>query len=152
MDNNKLNVVSVVVGVIVASLYYFGLPSFSDNILEKAVHVGTSDQTQFDAFKNKGGLENESTWKDFKVRSVSTAYDDRTGKLGILNMALEKDWPRRKLASIDNLKSALSSECGSTWTQNDLQRTANMHVAEKDQVMCAIQDAKNGVLVSIAKK
>jgi hypothetical protein len=138
---------------IVKALSYFGLSfSFSDNVLEKALHVGFSDQAQFEAFKNKGGIENEHSWKGYYVYSASTMYDDKTGKLAILNLDLFKDGPGKKIASVDNLKGSLSSECGSDWVQSDVQRRANMHEATKNNMVCSIHDTGTVVSVSIQER
>lgn len=142
-----------VVLFLVKVLAYFGLSfSLSNNVLENALHVGSSDLAQFEAFKNQGGLANEPSWKGYYVQSVSTNYDDKAGKLAILNLDLIKDISGKKLASVDNLKGSLSSECGSQWVQSDIQRRANMHEARKNSMVCAIQDAGSTVYVSIIQR
>jgi hypothetical protein len=131
---------------------FFGFSfSFGDNLLEKALHVGSSDRNQFEAFKNEGGLQNVDTWKGYYVQSVSTNYDE-SGKLAILNIELVKSWPSKKTASINNLKGSLSSECGSNWTQSDLQIRASMHEAQRNSVECAIQDKGQSVYVNVMQR
>lgn len=126
--------------------------SFSDNDLEKIVKIGNSDRAQFEAFKNQGGLDHESIWKGYKVRSLTTTYNDQTGKLGILEMGLAKSWSNNKLASVDNVKASLSSDCGSNWEQNDAQRVSSMHVATKGNTTCSIQDARDITLVMVMQR
>lgn len=110
--------VLVVIGA--GLLHFFGNPlasSQGDNLLEKALHVGASDKMQMDAFKNAGGLDKDSSWKGFKVSAVRAVYED-SGKLGLGVLTLHKSYPDHKLASINELQSAMTGECGSNWSQS----------------------------------
>lgn len=99
---------------------FFGNPlAFlaGDNLLEKATQVGKSDKAQMDAFTNAGGLDVESTWKGFRVTGLRVVYED-SGKLGLVVLSMYKSFPGKKLASIDNLQSAMAGECGGNWTKS----------------------------------
>ena len=112
---------TVVVGFIgFILIWYFGNPFaavMGENLLEKAAHVGVSEKAQMNAFKSAGGLDNTSSWKGFRVTELRAVYED-TGKLGVVILTLYKSFPEKKLASIDNLRSAMSGECGTNWSQS----------------------------------
>lgn len=110
----------VVIAICAGLISYFGNPFaalMGDNVLEKATRVGVSDKAKMDAFRNAGGLDKESSWKGFRVTELRVVYED-TGKLGMVILTVYKSFTGKKLASIDNLQSAMSSECGTNWTQS----------------------------------
>ncbi len=120
-------------------------PQSSGNLLEQALQIAVSDMASMEAFKNKGGLEFESSWRGYKVRAVQVNYGE-SGKLGIAELVLEKKWPGKfQLASFENLKASLESDCGSAWTQNQLQRNADMHEATSASgTTCTVHTTDDG--------
>lgn len=130
---------------------FWGLSfSIGDNELEKAIHVGKSDREQFVAFMDKGGLSYESSWNGYGVQNLSLRYHDNN-KLAIAEITLWKEASRKKLASIENLKSSLSSECGSDWKAST-QVNVTMYQAKKNGVECAMQYQGQYVEVVLVKR
>lgn len=113
------------------------------NLLENAVRVGISDPASMQSFKNAGGLEAVGEWKGYKVRSVDTMFDD-SKQLGMLNLILERSWPGKKLASIDNLTQSLADECGTSWAM--VNESTNMHHAESATASCFISESGNDAM------
>jgi hypothetical protein len=121
-----------------------------DNLLEAATIVDQSSKSQMDAFTNAGGLDKESSWKGFQVRSIESVYHD-TGKLGMLNLTLVKTWPKKQIASLDNLREALVESCGSSWKNSNVRGVAVLEAEGSPRgLTCSAMDQGGGdVLVSI---
>jgi Lysozyme inhibitor LprI len=90
-----------------------------DNVLEVAVHPGISNKLSMENFKNKGGLDFESSWKGFQVVYLES-QSELDGKLKTVALRLQKSSPGRKLASFENLQNAMSSFCGAKWNINEI--------------------------------
>lgn len=114
------------------------------NALERAVLVGRSTKQQFAEFRNQGGLDNESSWRGFRVLTVETVYEPTSGTLGMLQLTLMKSAHRMRLASFNEISQSLVPECGSRWTQNDAQQIAGSHMAENGRTTCAVQESPDG--------
>jgi ABC-type maltose transport system permease subunit len=129
---------------------FFGFSfSIGNNALEKSLHPGVSDKEQFVAFMDKGGLPYESSWKGYGVQNINVRYHDNN-KLAIAEIRLWKEFSRKKLASIANLKSSLSSDCGSDWKAT--QSNFTMHQAKKNGIECALQDEGDYTEVVLVKR
>lgn len=132
-----------------SKLFNFSI-SFTDNELEQALYVGKSTKDQFKDFMDKGGLPYESTWKGYQAEKVDVNYHEND-KLAIAEIWLEKDPVRGKMASVANLKSSLSSECGSDWSSSP-NANLTMYQAQKNGVECAMQDHGGQTEVLLIKR
>lgn len=145
-ENNSSKVVTnILMAIVVVAIMaypvsqFFGISfSFSDNVLEKALRVGVSERASFEVFVEKGGLTYESSWLGYGVKEITPRYYPN-GKLGMIDIVLWKDALKKKMASIDNLKSSLKTECGSTWQVN-----TTYYEAEKGDVKCGLQYLRDG--------
>ncbi|ABR91854.1 Hypothetical protein mma_3164 [Janthinobacterium sp. Marseille] len=124
--------------------------SFSDNALEQSLHVGKSTKDQFKDFMDEGGLPYESSWKGYHVEKADVRYHEND-KLAIAEILLEKKPIRGKMASVANLKSSLSSECGSDWSASP-NANLTMYQATKNGIECAMQDNGDQAAVVLIKR
>ena len=83
--------------------------------LEKVMRIGVSTQGDFAQFKSKGGLELDSRWKGFRVVHLDAVHGGKNGELTALIIKVHRNFPGYDLASLDNFKKALQSECGPKW-------------------------------------
>lgn len=130
---------------------YFDLPlPFGDNVLEKALRPGSSSKDQFAAFMDKGGLQSESSWKGYGVKSVNTRYHEN-GKLEIAEITLGKQMLSRDPATLENLKVSLAPVCGSKW-QASTEGNLSMLKTERKGVECTLQYQGDETEVVLAKR
>jgi|GEM_PF-7053612 len=154
---NKPWQIMVAAFILVSAFMYYPLSkffnfsiSFSDNALEQALYVGKSTKGQFKDFMDKGGLPYESSWKGYHVEKADVRYHEND-KLAIAEIRLEKKPIRGKMASIANLKSSLSSECGSDWSASP-NANLTMYQANRNGVECAMQDNGDQAEVVLIKR
>ena len=146
-------------GILLAFLGYaytqfFGNPLQSmmgDNLLEAATRPGISDKASMDAFKNAGALDRESNWRGYQVRKYEAVYQP-SGILGMVTFTLVKSWPGKKLASIDNIQSTLTPQCGSAWSRTNDGGVAVLQTTDSSSaVKCsALDQGQDSIVVSIA--
>lgn len=154
---NKPWQIMVAALILVGAFMYYPLSkffnfsiSFSDNALEQALYVGKSTKEQFKDFMDEGGLPYESSWKGYRAEKVDVRYHEND-KLAIAEIRLEKKPIRGKMASIANLKSSLSSECGSDWSTIP-NANLTMYQAKKNGIECAMQDSGSQTEVVLIKR
>ena len=130
---------SVIIGImILAAVIGFkslNISTVSGNELEKITVLGAGTSKQFDQFKDNGGLNTESSWHGFRVKSLDIGFDDNnftkgyTIYLGILGYG-ETD------ANTNNVKKVAPSFCGSDWTRDANERFVTLLSANEK---CLIQ-------------
>lgn len=133
---------------------FYGNPFRSlmgDNLLEAATQPGVSDKSRMDAFKNAGGLDKESTWKAFQVRKYEAVYRP-DGKLAMINFTLVKSWPGKQLASLDNLRAAMTPQCGSSWSSSNVGNASVLQTKDSPAgfTCSALDQGQEDIVVSIA--
>ncbi len=138
---------------IVPVLYHMVVPggvSVGENKLEKAMQFGISTKDDFQAFKDNGGLNNsaQDSWQRFHVTAASALYNS-AGKLSTMDLTVEQNLPDSKLASTNNLESALSSLCAGTWSSHD--DAAFLETATMNCSLSASPSAGTVEVVVIAK-
>ena len=106
----------------------------SQNILEKATVVGSSNRNDFEVFRREGGLELTYLWNQFKVEEVELSYSDND-ILNSVSLRLEKKGYEGIYGSIDanytNITAKLSAICGSEWKkQHELEQVYESENAE----------------------
>lgn len=118
-------------GILLASVFlYYALSVFGPsglktavdsvagpNELEKALVVGKSRGEDFAQFNAKGGLDLENRWKGFRVAELNVQHGD-SGVLSTIFLKVYRKAAGYSLASIENLKTALQTECGTQWLVN----------------------------------
>jgi TonB family protein len=81
--------------------------------LEQTLQLGISNEAQFREFVDNGGLEFDSSWREFRASSVETGYSN--GKLSIFRLKIKRNFRSDLLASINNVKDRLEDYCGWNW-------------------------------------
>ena len=140
---------SIISGILVPLLvgctaYYFMVPnSFSllrgETKLDAALKIAKSTQTSFNAFKSAGGLETENHWKGFFVEQIETTYG-ADGVLAMATITVRKSFPEYKDGTLDNISSALKSECGSDWEQQSKGNLLYVQAKKANGVSCTVAD------------
>lgn len=130
---------------------YFDLPlPFGDNVLERALHPGSSTKDKFAAFTEKGGLASQSSWKGYGVKSVNTRYHEN-GKLEVAEIILRQRMVDRDPATLENLKVSLAPVCGVKW-QAGTEAGAGKLKTERKGVECTMQYQGDDTEVVLAKR
>lgn len=87
-------------------------PEATETPVEKLTRVGQATSADFTIFKSEGGLDANSSWKGFEAVSVNPHFDN-AGKLFAVQLLLAPT-AQTKL-TIDNVRDALTKECGTQW-------------------------------------
>ena len=131
-------------------LIYSGVSRiFGDNILEKATHINLSKSAQWEDFKKKGGLDYKSSWHGYHVNRIRVYHDKKTGKLDVLEIILDKSTSNSKLASVDNLRNTLLSDCGSQWEKRAETRGISLWHSDDSRYNCRVIDLGSKVAITI---
>ncbi len=79
--------------------------------LRKSLVMLHSSNSEFQAFKEKGGFEYKSQWRGYEISELSMSYKD--DKLSYARISLGKNQKTGKLASIENIRADFNNECNS---------------------------------------
>jgi len=160
VEGNAAQIGSLIAGIPVTSaIYVVGLVAFgwwmfgpsihlTSNKLEKSLDLGKSTVSDFQTFKDSGGLDNktDSKWHGYTVTSARTDYD-AGGKLSGYILELNKNDYSGKLASFENVKSSMSGICGTNWISD-----GEMHKVDNGKITCSYLDQQSGTIEIIVSK
>lgn len=115
----------------------------SNGEFQKSLVLFASTAEDFDRLKDNGGLKFDDKWKGYRVTSVEVGY--KKSKLSWFIMQVDEDYriTNKKLASLNNVKSDLSVECGYDWKRVRVSDDDGF-AAEGEFASCRIYPSRNG--------
>ena len=82
-------------------------------ILQKSLVLFASTSDDFHSLKDNGGLDLDDKWRGYIVNSVKVGH--KKNKLTMFILTVHEDYKIKKMATLNNVKSDLSQECGVDW-------------------------------------
>ena len=109
----------------------------------RALNPGTSTGTDFEKWKEAGGLQYDETWIRYPIREVNTNYTGRILTYLHLKFYLSADASKgQTLPSFNNIKVDIAKWCGGKWS--NVGSSNNGRSAERGQWSCEVAMPTDG--------
>jgi hypothetical protein len=117
-----------------------------NNTLERAANPGVSSVSDFDEWRNSGGLAVSSKWLGYRVTDVYTHYTNNVIDILKLEIIINGD----KIGSFNNLKKDLGRWCDAEWVSLSSQKGS--YISKGSKYTCDYMPSDYSSLISIVKK